>query len=125
MTDQRNDAGATDRAQTTATRPGVSGATAGVAPMIRRLSITRFRGVSALTWRPGPGVNLILGGGDVGKTTILDAIGLVLSPVNPVEQWVPLTDERRRMPQITIVRDISSCWGCNTTYRWACAAAIT
>jgi putative ATP-dependent endonuclease of OLD family len=28
-------------------------------------------------------VNVILGGGDVGKTTILDAIGLVLSPVNP------------------------------------------
>jgi putative ATP-dependent endonuclease of OLD family len=27
-------------------------------------------------------VNLILGGGDVGKTTILDAIGLLLSPVN-------------------------------------------
>jgi putative ATP-dependent endonuclease of the OLD family len=53
------------------------------APTIRRLSIARFRGISALTWCPGSGVNLILGGGDVGKTTILDAIGLVLSPVNP------------------------------------------
>lgn len=50
--------------------------------MIRRLSITRFRGIGSLNWRPGPGVNLILGGGDVGKTTILDAIGLLLSPVN-------------------------------------------
>ncbi len=62
----------------------MSGAAAApVAPMIRRLSIARFRGISALTWWPGPGLNLILGGGDVGKTTILDAIGLVLSPVNP------------------------------------------
>jgi putative ATP-dependent endonuclease of OLD family len=52
------------------------------APIIRRLSIVRFRGISGLTWRPGPGVNLILGGGDVGKSTILDAVGLLLSPVN-------------------------------------------
>lgn len=51
--------------------------------MIRRLSIARFRGISALTWCPGPGLNVILGGGDAGKTTILDAIGLVLSPINP------------------------------------------
>lgn len=60
----------------------MSGA-ATVAPIIRRLSITRFRGISALTWWPAEGVNVILGGGDVGKTTILDAIDLVLSPVNP------------------------------------------
>lgn len=52
-------------------------------PRICRLSIERFRGISSLTWRPAPGVNMILGGGDVGKTTILDAIGLLLSPVNP------------------------------------------
>ena len=58
----------------------------GIAPtvaIIRRISVTRFRGIHNFTWRPGPGVNLILGGGDVGKTTILDAIGVVLSPVNP------------------------------------------
>jgi putative ATP-dependent endonuclease of OLD family len=53
------------------------------APTIYRLSIARFRGIRSLTWRPGRGVNLILGGGDVGKTTILDAIGLLLSPVYP------------------------------------------
>ena len=51
-------------------------------PTILLLSIERFRGIKCLTWRPGPGVNLILGGGDVGKTTILDAISLLLSPTN-------------------------------------------
>jgi putative ATP-dependent endonuclease of OLD family len=57
-------------------------AAAPTAPTIRRLSISRFRGISALTWWPSPGVNVVLGGGDVGKTTIVDAIGLLLSPVN-------------------------------------------
>jgi hypothetical protein len=32
---------------------------------------------------PAKGVNVILGGRDVGKTTILDAIALLLSPANP------------------------------------------
>lgn len=50
--------------------------------VIRRLSIERFRGISALTWQPAPGVNVILGGGDVGKTTLLEAIALLLSPTN-------------------------------------------
>lgn len=58
-------------------------AVAPAAAIIRRLSITRFRGIEGLTWWPGPGANLILGGGDAGKTTILEAIGLVLSPINP------------------------------------------
>jgi putative ATP-dependent endonuclease of the OLD family len=57
-------------------------ATPPAAPIIRRLTIERFRGVEALSWHPAKGVNLILGGGDVGKTTILDAIGLLLSPTN-------------------------------------------
>jgi putative ATP-dependent endonuclease of the OLD family len=53
------------------------------APTIYRLSIQGFRGIKRLEWHPGPGVNIILGGGDVGKTTILDAISLLLSPTNP------------------------------------------
>ena len=53
------------------------------APTIYRLVIERFRSIKALSWYPAKGVNIILGGGDVGKTTILDAIGLLLSPVNP------------------------------------------
>ena len=52
-------------------------------PHIRRLEIQRFRGIKHLIWWPVAGLNVILGGGDVGKTTILDAIGLLFSPVNP------------------------------------------
>jgi putative ATP-dependent endonuclease of OLD family len=51
-------------------------------PLIRQLKIERFRGIENLTWNPEPGVNVILGGGDVGKTTILDAIALLLNPTN-------------------------------------------
>jgi len=53
------------------------------APAIFHLGIERFRGIKTLAWHPAKGVNVILGGGDVGKTTILDAIGLLLSPTNP------------------------------------------
>jgi putative ATP-dependent endonuclease of OLD family len=53
------------------------------APTIYHLVIERFRGIKALSWRPAKGVNVILGGGDVGKTTILDAVALLFSPTNP------------------------------------------
>lgn len=53
------------------------------APTIRSLSITRYRGIREFHWRPAAGVNVILGGGDVGKTTILEAIALLLSPSYP------------------------------------------
>ena len=49
---------------------------------IRRLTIERFRGIDSLTWYPSSRINIILGGGDVGKTTILDAIALLLNPTN-------------------------------------------
>src|SRR5713101_4540528 len=52
------------------------------APVIYALTIRQFRGIEALSWQPAKGANLILGGGDVGKTTILDAIALLLSPTN-------------------------------------------
>jgi len=50
--------------------------------VIRKLEISRFRGIESLTWLPQAGMNIILGGGDVGKTTVLDAIALLLSPTN-------------------------------------------
>jgi putative ATP-dependent endonuclease of the OLD family len=40
-------------------------------PVIYWLSNERFRGIKTLSWRPAKGVNAILGGGDIGKTTIL------------------------------------------------------
>lgn len=50
--------------------------------VIRKLTINRFRGIEKLDWKPASGMNVILGGGDVGKTTVLEAIGLLLSPSN-------------------------------------------
>ena len=50
--------------------------------IIRRLTIERFRGIKSLEWSPADGMNLILGGGDAGKTTVLEAIALLLSPSN-------------------------------------------
>lgn len=50
--------------------------------IIRQLSIERFRGIKSLKWNPAPGLNIILGGGDVGKSTILYAIALLLNPSN-------------------------------------------
>lgn len=49
---------------------------------IHKLTIQRFRGIQALTWLPAQGMNIILGGGDIGKTTLLEAIALLLSPSN-------------------------------------------
>lgn len=46
---------------------------------IRHLSIRRFRGISFLDWAPRAGINALLGVGDVGKSTVLDALGLAMS----------------------------------------------
>jgi putative ATP-dependent endonuclease of the OLD family len=48
--------------------------------VIRRLRIERFRGLKDFTWLPSAGVNVILGGGDAGKTTVLEAVALLFSP---------------------------------------------
>lgn len=50
------------------------------APVIKRFSIQRFRGIEDMTWHPTAGMNLILGGGNVGKTTVLEAIAVLLHP---------------------------------------------
>ena len=47
------------------------------APAIYALTIERFRGITTLRWKPPRGVNTILGGGDVGKATSLEAIALL------------------------------------------------
>lgn len=63
----------------TTTKPAAPMADAAV---IRQLKIELFRGIKALKWNPASGLNVILGGGDVGKSTILDAIALLLNPSN-------------------------------------------
>lgn len=60
---------------------------------IRKLSIFRFRGIKELTWHPATGVNLVLGGGDTGKTTVLEAIDLLFSSatslaVSETDYWM-------------------------------------
>lgn len=45
---------------------------------IRRLEIRNFRSIQTLDWHPSNGVNCLIGPGDSGKSTILDAIDLCL-----------------------------------------------
>jgi putative ATP-dependent endonuclease of the OLD family len=46
--------------------------------LIRVVEIENFRTAKSLRWLPGPGVNCLIGPGDNGKSTILDAIDLCL-----------------------------------------------
>lgn len=48
-------------------------------PKIRCIEIRNFRSIKSLDWCPGPGVNCLVGPGDSGKSTILEAIDLCLS----------------------------------------------
>ena len=45
---------------------------------IRRLEIRNFRSIKSLDWAPSAGINCLIGPGDSGKSTILDAIDLCL-----------------------------------------------
>lgn len=45
---------------------------------IREIRIQNFRGIKFLSWLPKPGLNCLIGPGDSGKSTILDAIDLCL-----------------------------------------------
>lgn len=45
---------------------------------IRRVEIRNFRSIRALDWCPSGGINCLIGPGDSGKSTILDAIDLCL-----------------------------------------------
>ncbi|MGP4689349.1 ATP-dependent nuclease [Agrobacterium pusense] len=54
-------------------------------PRIKRLVIENFRGLSATEWYPDENLNLLIGGGDSGKSTLLHAIALLFSPTNSVQ----------------------------------------
>jgi hypothetical protein len=46
---------------------------------IRQLKISKFRGIGALDWKPGGSFCCLIGAGDSGKSTVLDAIEAALS----------------------------------------------
>ena len=46
--------------------------------VIREVLISNFRGIQSLKWWPNDGINCLIGPGDGGKSTILDAIELTL-----------------------------------------------
>lgn len=45
---------------------------------IRKLEVSNFRSIRTLSWLPTPGINCLVGPGDSGKSTILDAIDLCM-----------------------------------------------
>ncbi|MHB1328713.1 MAG: ATP-dependent nuclease [Gemmatimonadales bacterium] len=45
---------------------------------IRKIEVAHFRGIRRLEWFPSPGINCLIGSGDSGKSSILDAIDLCL-----------------------------------------------
>ena len=47
---------------------------------VRRLQIERFRGIRSLDWRSISDTAALVGPGDSGKSTVLDALERVLSP---------------------------------------------
>ena len=74
-------------------------------------------GNEKLFWHPERGVNVILGGGDVGKMTILDAIALLFSPTNPSVLSVTDYHARDDAAGFTIEALISLPPGCGIDHR--------
>ena len=83
---------------------------------IRHIHIKNFRVIHELEWLPKPGLNCLIGPGDSGKSTLLDAIDLSLGArrsypftdadffnldtTNPIEVWVTigaLSDELKNI----------------------------
>ncbi|MGH9884118.1 MAG: ATP-dependent nuclease, partial [bacterium] len=50
---------------------------------IREITIRNFRSIEQLTWQPSASLVCLIGRGDVGKSTVLDAIELALCPRAP------------------------------------------
>jgi putative ATP-dependent endonuclease of OLD family len=51
---------------------------------IVQVEVSNFRGIKQLLWTPSPGTNCLIGPGDSGKTSILDAIELAFAARNSV-----------------------------------------
>lgn len=54
---------------------------------IRQLKVTNFRGIASLDWQPGHSFCCLIGAGDSGKSTVLDAVEAVLS-----SRWFSFTE---------------------------------
>ena len=52
---------------------------------IRAIEIRNFRGIRELSWCPAPGVNCLIGPGDSGKSSVLDAIDFCLGARRTVQ----------------------------------------
>lgn len=46
--------------------------------LIRNIEVRNFRSISHVNWWPKPGLNCLIGPGDSGKSSLLDAIDLAL-----------------------------------------------
>ncbi|EPX76407.1 ATP-dependent nuclease [Salipiger mucosus] len=55
---------------------------------VRKLSIQNFRGISHLEWQPSDGINCLVGPGDSGKSTIIDALDWCLG----ARRTLPVSD---------------------------------
>src|SRR6266567_3685630 len=47
-------------------------------PRVRKIEIQNFRGIKDFAWLPSAGINCLIGPGDSGKSSILDAIDYCL-----------------------------------------------
>lgn len=70
---------------------------------IRRIEIENFRSIKSLVWHPQPGLNCLIGPGDSGKSTILDAIDLCLG----ARRSVQFTDADFHALQVDIPINVS------------------
>src|SRR4051794_20533478 len=52
---------------------------------IRHIEIIHFRCIERLEWHPSPGINCLIGPGDAGKSSVLDAVDLCLGARRTVQ----------------------------------------
>lgn len=56
--------------------------------IVKKITIERFRGIDKFEWSPGEGINCLIGSGDSGKSTVLDAIDWCIG----ARRNLPITD---------------------------------
>lgn len=52
---------------------------------LRKIEIENFRCIKSLAWQPSPGINCLIGAGDSGKSTVLEAVDLCLGARRTVQ----------------------------------------